>query len=217
MNRTRKYPKPNTKNLSIRRLSTYLRTLDHLEKKGVDVVSSSELERIEGISQCLIRRDFAEFGSFGVRGVGYSVSALRGQISEILGFNQPRKVVLIGAGGFGSVLMHSEAFRRRHLEVVQIFDNSSFLVGKSIEGILIHDLERLEVDLHPARVDIALIALSPPEVQGVIDRLGQIGVRGVLYFASRPVSVPEHMTVINVDITVELGVLMYHLCGRASG
>lgn len=64
----RRQPKADKKDLIIRRLSVYLRTLDHLKGKGVEVVSSSDLEKIEGVTQSLVRRDLANFGTFGVRG-----------------------------------------------------------------------------------------------------------------------------------------------------
>jgi len=211
MTRKRVRPKPDKKNLIIRRLPTYLRTLDHLRNKGVEVISSSDLERIEGVTQSLIRRDLAEFGSFGVRGVGYNVPMLREQIAEILGFDRKRKVVLIGAGGFSSVLMHSDSFRKRNLEVVQIFDKAPEHVDSSLEGIPVYDMERLEQELDSRDVDLAIIVVPPPEVQNIIDRLSLIGVRGALYFAARPVRVPENMVVMNMDITVELGVLTYQL------
>lgn len=207
----RRRPKPDKKNLVVRRLSTYLRTLDHLEKKGVGVVSSSDLERLEGVSQSLVRRDLAEFGSFGVRGMGYNVSALREQVAEILGFNRRRNVVLVGAKGFSSVLIHSESFHRRNLEIVQIFDSSPEHVGTTMEGVPVHDIAQLEQELDARHIDLAIIAVPPPEVQAIINRLGKIGVRGALYFASRPVEVPENMFVLNMDITVELGVLTHHL------
>jgi NADH/NAD ratio-sensing transcriptional regulator Rex len=48
--------------VSIRRLSSYLRTLDILEKTGVDIVSSRKLSEIEGASDGLIRKDLSLFG-----------------------------------------------------------------------------------------------------------------------------------------------------------
>ncbi|SFJ68408.1 redox-sensing transcriptional repressor [Desulfomicrobium apsheronum] len=211
MANTKKRPRIDKKNLIIRRMSTYLRTLDHLQNKGVKVISSADLEKIDGVTQSLVRRDFAEFGSFGVRGVGYHVPELREQIARVLGFDRHWKVALIGAGGLGSVLMHSASFKKRNLEVVQIFDHAGVSVGTSIEGIPVHDIANIEQELDASRIDLAIIAVPPPEVQSVIDRLSQLGVRGALYFASRPVRVPENMVVLNMDITVELGVLTYQL------
>jgi redox-sensing transcriptional repressor len=211
MANTRKRPRADKKNLIIRRLSTYLRTLDHLQNKGVKVTSSADLEMIDGVSQSLVRRDFAEFGSFGVRGVGYHVPELREQIARILGLDRHWKVALIGAGGLGSVLMHSASFKKRNLAVVQIFDHQVASAGTSIEGIPVHEIANLEQELDASCIDLAIIAVPPPEVQGIIDRLSQLGVRGALYFASRPVRIPENMVVLNMDITVELGVLTHQL------
>ena len=59
--------------------------------------------------------------------------------------------------------------------------------------------------------NIAIIALPPPEVQGIIDRLSRIGVKAALYLASRPVRVPDNMVIMNHDISIELGMLTYHL------
>lgn len=207
----KKRPKLDKKNLVIRRMSTYLRTLDHLQMKGVEVVSSADLERIEGVSQSLVRRDLAEFGSFGIRGLGYNVSELREHVADILGFGRSRKVVLIGTGGFGNVLVHSESFRKRNLEVVQIFDTPVDNAETSLGGIPIHDIAHLEREIDPHRIDLAIIAVAPPEVQDIIDRLGRIGIKGALYFASRPVTAPKNMVVLNVDINIELGVLTHYL------
>lgn len=209
MANTKKRPRIDRKSLIIRRMSTYLRTLDHLRNKGVDVVSSADFERIDGVSHSLVRRDLAEFGSFGVRGVGYPVPELREEIARVLGLDRLWKVALIGAGGLGSVLMHSVSFKKRNLEVVRIFDHTG--AGGVIEGIPVHDIANLETELDPSRIDLAIIAVPPPEVQGVIDRLSDLGVRGALYFASRPVRVPDNMVVLNMDITVDLGVLTYQL------
>jgi AT-rich DNA-binding protein len=72
-------------------------------------------------------------------------------------------------------------------------------------------MAQLEQELDSHHVDLAIIAVPPPEVQRTLNRLGQIGIRGALYFASRPVDVPENMVVLNMDITVELAVLTYQL------
>lgn len=207
----RKRPRLDKKNLTIRRLSTYLRTLDHLDKQGVHVISSSGLERLEGVTQSLVRRDLAEFGTFGVRGVGYEVALLRKQISEILGFTRHWRIVLIGAVGLGSVFLHSDTFRKRKLEITQIFDSDPGHVGGTIEGIPVLDIANLETELDASHVDLAIIAVPPPETQRVINCLGRLGIRAALYFASRPVDTPADMIVLNMDITIELGVLTYHL------
>ena len=58
---------------------------------------------------------------------------------------------------------------------------------------------------------LAVIAMSPRVGQSVMDRLGEIGVKGVLYFAPSAVNVPENMVVVNQDVSIDLGILTYHI------
>lgn len=207
----RKRPRIDKKNLILRRLSAYLRTLDHLDRKGEKFVSSQGLEKIEGVSQSLVRRDLAEFGTFGTRGVGYEVPRLREQIHDILIGNRIWRIVVIGAGGLSNVFLHSATFQKRNLVIAQIFDSDPHQMGASIQGITIRDMANLETELDAGHIDLAIIAVPPPQTQHIIDRLHKLGIRGALYFASRPVEIPEGMAVLNMDITIELGVLTYHL------
>ena len=63
--------------LTVARLSVYLRCVDRLAEMGVETVSSQELARRFHLNSAQIRKDLAYFGEFGVRGVGYNVAELR--------------------------------------------------------------------------------------------------------------------------------------------
>ena len=63
--------------LTIARLSIYLRCMDRLLDLGIDTVSSQEMARRFNLNSAQIRKDLAYFGEFGVRGVGYKVRELR--------------------------------------------------------------------------------------------------------------------------------------------
>jgi redox-sensing transcriptional repressor len=62
--------------LTLNRLSFYLRCLRHLQEGGVSRVSSQEMAQRYHLSATQIRKDLAQFGEFGIRGVGYDVDAL---------------------------------------------------------------------------------------------------------------------------------------------
>ena len=202
--------------VSIRRLSCYLRTLDILEKTGVDIVSSRKLAEIEGASDGLIRKDLSLFGSFGVRGIGYPVAVLKENIIKILGLDRKWKVILIGVGETSRTFLDSETFKKRNFQIIKIFNEAPKLIGSKIYDLVIEDLNNLEKEIDPRLVDLAIVAVPPPNVQSIIDRLGKIGVRGALYFASRSVSVPDNMIVRNLDMSIELGTLTYHIAGNIS-
>ncbi len=63
-----KYPK--IPEATVRRLSSYLKCLEELESKNEKVASSSTLASISNVNPAQVRKDFAYFGEFGIRGMG---------------------------------------------------------------------------------------------------------------------------------------------------
>lgn len=196
---------------TLRRLSIYYRTLDILEQGGLVTVSSQELGEMEGVSGSVVRRDFSQFGSFGQRGQGYDVSSLKRHIARILGLGRRWNVVLVGASQLSSILINSEILRKKDFHLTKIFDDSMEFVGKTINGIIVSHINDLEKDFDPEEDHLAIIAVSPPEIQSIINRLGKIGCRGALYFASRSIRVPKNMFVCNQDISIDLGTITYRI------
>src|SRR3989475_8395522 len=61
---------------TVQRLSLYLRFLEQFAANGQTTISSAELARRGGTTSAQVRKDLSFFGSFGKRGLGYSVSEL---------------------------------------------------------------------------------------------------------------------------------------------
>ena len=70
--------------LTTNRLSLYLRCLGMLDAAGVETVSSRVLAKQFHLNAAQIRKDLAQFGEFGIRGVGYYVKNLRKQLRRTL-------------------------------------------------------------------------------------------------------------------------------------
>ncbi len=103
---------------TVRRLSLYLRFLEESETQGHATISSEELARRGGTTSAQVRKDLSFFGSFGKRGLGYSVPALAARIRDILGLKRSYRVVLVGAGKIGGAARfqrHGD-LRPRHSE-----------------------------------------------------------------------------------------------------
>jgi redox-sensing transcriptional repressor len=79
--------------LTINRLSVYLRCLQQLEQEGTTTVSSQELADRFHLNSAQIRKDLAYFGEFGIRGVGYNVTQLREHLVNILGLHEERRAL----------------------------------------------------------------------------------------------------------------------------
>ena len=211
---TEKYPELKNMKVSnscLRRISEYYRTLKQLQEKGVRNVTSMELSEINGPYPALVRKDLSYFGCFGQRGVGYDVNNLMGVLEKILGLTREWRVAVIGAAQYSCTLMNSLPFESKIYQVRKIYDKNPETISGVPENVEVLHIDTLEDTLDPDVDDIVIIALPPNEIQGVIDRLGEIGIKAVLYMASKTVKVPEGMAVMNQDIKIELGMLTYRL------
>lgn len=202
--------------LTTNRLSIYLRCLDHLSASGVRTVSSQSLAAQFHLNAAQIRKDLAWFGEFGVRGVGYSVDGLAAHIRQILGLGDPIRVAVIGAGNLGQALADYPGFPRDGFEPVALFDRASLKVGgRSRGGVPIYHVRRLGALVRRERIRIALISVPASSAQQVADLAVAAGLKAILNFAPGTVVVPAGVKVKNVDLTVSLEGLAYHLANIA--
>jgi len=196
---------------TVRRLSLYLQFLHECERQGLATVSSGALAERGGASPAQVRKDLSFFGSFGRRGVGYSVPLLAGRLREILGLVRRYRVVLVGAGRVGAALAAYPGFRQRGFDVVAVYDADPARIGGTVDGLVVRSHERLEADLAAERADIAVIATPAGAAQGVADRLVAAGVRALLNFAPVTLAVPPAVAVSDVNMGLELEALSYAL------
>jgi len=196
---------------TVRRMSLYLQFLDERERRGEVTVSSADLARCGGASSAQVRKDLSFFGSFGRRGVGYSVPLLAARLREILGLVRHYRVILIGAGRIGSALAAYPGFRSRGFDVVAVYDADPARVGKVVDGQEVRSIDRLETDLAAVPADIAVIGTPAGAAQAVADRLVRAGVRALLNFAPVALEVPRGVAVNDVNMAMELESLSYAL------
>ncbi len=196
--------------VTIGRLSLYLRCLNEMEAEGMTVVSSAELGRRSGINPAQIRKDLAYFGEFGTRGVGYYVSELKNNIKEVMGVNRPYEVALVGVGNLGSALLRYKGFQRHGFRITAAFDVD--LEDKEMpEGCTLYHADDMERVIQEKGIKIAIVSVHQSSVQEIVDRLAKAKVKGILNFAPTKVSVPEGVTLRDVDMGTELDILAFYL------
>lgn len=196
---------------TIRRLSLYLRVLEALERQGAETVSSEELAERGGTTAAQVRKDLSLFGSFGKRGLGYTVPELAAQLREILGLGRRWKVAMVGAGRIGSALFEYPGFRRRGFEIVAVVDSDPAKVGRTWGGVTIEDAGDLEAVVRREGAEILVLAVPAEAVQEVLDRAVAGGVRGVLNFAPAQLRAPDDVVVKDVNMVMELEALSFAL------
>ncbi len=198
--------------LTIARLSVYLRCVDRLLELGVETVSSQELARRFNLNSAQIRKDLAYFGEFGVRGVGYNVRELRQYVVEILGLDRERRLVIVGAGNLGTALCHYSGFSGGSFLVVGVLDSDPSRIGDPTPaGLLVEDAARLGEIVTQRQVEIGVITTPAGSAQQVCDHMVEAGLRTVLNFAPVRVKAPDHVLVKTVDLKVHLEELSFFL------
>lgn len=206
--RTRRIP-----DTTIRRLPAYLRVL---ELTHADRITSVALGKAAGYSSEQVRKDFAYFGAFGTRGVGYEVAFLVREIRRILGIDQGVKVMVVGAGHLGTALVRYTQNNRGDAKVVAVVDVNPAVIGTSIGNLVVEDARDLERLVHERQITMAVLTVPDYAARAAAERLADAGIRAILNFA--PVSVlterPE-VIVKNIDLMLELQALAYFVKGGA--
>ncbi len=196
--------------VSIRRLSIYLRCLRQALSRGEEWIQSTELARTCGISSSLVRKDLSYFGEFGIRGRGYRVEKLIKAIEEIIGIDEPIKVIIVGAGNLGRALI-------RHLQeipyfrVVGAFDKNASKVGSTVSGVRVYPVAEMEKFSRETSPQIAVLAIPPEGLQETVDMVSRAGIRGVLSFALQGIKVPPGVVMNYVEIASEIEFLSYKI------
>src|SRR4051794_32873691 len=199
---------------TVRRLSAYLRFLEDFENRGLATISSEELAQRGGTTSAQVRKDLSFFGSFGKRGLGYSVPELAGRLREILGLGKEWRVIIVGAGKIGAALAQYRGFRQRGFQIIAAYDTNPEKVGRPLEGVQVRDMARLEADVVKERPDIAVLAIPSDNAQAVLDRVVKAGIKAVLNFAPAQLHAPADVTVKAVNMAMELEGLSFALTNR---
>lgn len=199
---------------TVRRLSLYLRFLEESAQRGLVTISSDELARRGGTTSAQVRKDLSFFGSFGKRGLGYSVPELTESLREILGLRREWQVIIVGAGKIGTALAQYRGFRQRGFRVVAVYDRDPKKIGSKWDSLTVRDMATIERDIAKERPDIVVLTTPAEEAQSVVDRLVSAGVRAVLNFAPLQLQVPADVTLRNVNMAMELEGLSFALTNR---
>jgi len=199
---------------TVRRLSAYLRYLEDFESRGLTTISSEELANRGGATSAQVRKDLSFFGSFGKRGLGYSVPELAGRLREILGLGKEWRVVIVGAGKIGGALAQYRGFRQRGFNILAAYDNNLDKVGRKLEGIPVRDIDQLDRDIQREKPDIVVLTVPGEEAQKVVDRVVKAGVKAILNFAPAQLHAPPDVTVKTVNMAMELEGLSFALTNR---
>ena len=208
----------NVPEATVARLPVYQRALIELVREGASSTSSEQIASMARVNASKVRKDLSFLGSFGTRGSGYDTGYLLEQIDRALGLDRSWPVAIVGLGNLGRALANSQGFSSRGFFLCGLFDVDPSILGSRIAGVLVRHVDEIGADPdRAASPAIGVVATPAAYAQEVADRLVAAGVGCLLNFAPRVLSVPPHVLLRYVDLSIELQVMSFYLSHRGAG
>ncbi len=201
---------------AVGRLSLYLRELQQQLRDDRQTISSTQLGQLLGFTDAQVRKDLAYFGQFGYPGVGYRCGELVAAIQRILGTDRLWPIAMVGVGNLGRALMGYRGFREQGFRIAAAFDADPAKVGRSLEGISVHSMERLSAVVAEQQIKLGILAVPGSAAGSVAETLVAAGLEGILNFAPVTLNLPPTIRVVSVDLAMELEQLSFAVVNRPS-
>lgn len=195
----------------IKRLPRYYRYLGDLLKNDVVRISSKELSQKMNVTASQIRQDLNNFGGFGQQGYGYNVEFLYNEMGKILGLDKTNNVIILGAGNLGQALANNQEFEENSFKIIGLFDVNPRLVGMTVRGVEVYDIDMLEDFLSKHKVRIAALTLPRSKAPKIARELVELGVKAFWNFAPVDLNLPEDVIVENVHLSESIMTLSYRI------
>lgn len=194
---------------SARRLSLYLRCLESFRREEVIKVSSSQLGEALGVSDAQVRKDLAGLGNLGQPGIGYATPELIAAIRRALGIDREWKAVMVGVGNLARALIRYRGFQQQGFRLVALCDNDPTKIGDKVDDLLVRPLEELTEVVKATGAELGIVTVPAEAAQSVADQLVAAGVRGILNFAPTVLRLPPGISLVTVDLAVQLEQLAF--------
>ena len=198
---------------TIRRLPKYYHRLAELKAGGLDHISSGEFAKRMGLTASQIRQDLNHFGGFGQYGYGYDIDNLRSSIAHILGIDQARTVVILGAGHLGRALVnHAPVENDIRFNFAAMFDTDPQVIGTMVSGLKVLSMDDFDDYVAEHNVDIAVLTVPEEQAYIAADRVVRAGIPSIWNFSSADLKTELPQVVVeNIHISDSLMVLSYYL------
>lgn len=194
---------------SVGRFSLYLRHLHRLAREGTATVSSGQLGDALGITDAQVRKDLAYLGNLGQPGIGYPTPELTKALREKLGVNRTWNAVVVGVGNLARALLRYRGFEQQGFRFVGLFDADPAKVGTEVEGLKVSPLSELSGIINEHKAELGVVAVPAAAAQEVADALATAGIAGILNFAPTVLRLPPGVSLVSVDLAVQLEQLAF--------
>ena len=115
-------------------------------------------------------------------------------------------------GGFGGqALANNQDFDSNGFKIIGLFDVNPRLIGMTVRGVEVYDIDMLETFLKEHEVMIAALTLPKSKATKVAEQLVDLGIKALWNFAPVDLHFPEEILVENVHLAESIMTLSYRI------
>ena len=195
----------------LRRLPWYLAYVSRLHAGGVEYVSSTQISRDLSVDASQIAKDLSFLKVRGKTRIGYEVEVLERELQDFLGFRRSHNALIVGVGSLGGALILDSGLSQFGLNIVAGFDVKPELIGRTLCGIPVFNVDELEMRRRQFSSEIGIITVPVEHAQEVAEKLIDAGVKALWNFTPMRIRVPENIVVENTSIYAHLAVMYNRL------
>jgi redox-sensing transcriptional repressor len=192
---------------TLRRLPWYLAYVKMLDSRHEEYVSSTQIAKRLNVDASQIAKDLSFLNIKGKTRIGYEVSTLVKELVDFLGFKKKHNAVVIGTGSLGGALMQDVGLAQYGLNIVAGFDVNNQLIGTSICGIPIYDINELAERQKEYNVAIAILTVPVEHSQEVADTAIRAGIKAIWNFTPFRIKAPANIVIANTSIYAHLAII----------
>ncbi len=186
------------------RLPVYLEFLQSLDINEYENISATVIAKSLGLGEVQVRKDLNAVSGAGRPKLGYRTDELIKRLAEVLGRNDIKKAVIIGAGKLGNALLEYNGFAEYGLSITAAFDIDPNKSGLTEGGKQILPLATLDGYCEKEGVKIGIITVPAHSAQNICDRLVNCGIEAIWNFAPCPLCVPEGIILQQENLALSL-------------
>lgn len=195
---------------TLKRYPVYLKALRKLSDDGIKKIKSSQLSQYVDIKSTTIRRDFSLIGQLGKQGYGYDVDSLIEIFARELGEEYDEKIILIGVGRLGTAILNYNNWNHVAGEIVCAFDlKPEVRKNEPKVNVPVYHIDELESKI-PEGCEIAILCI-PSGAQDIVNRLHNLGIKGIVNFTREHFVLPDGMISRDVDVVSIIQELVFEV------
>lgn len=151
------------------------------------------------------------FRKFGKTGSEYDVNNLIKKLERILRTKKEWKVCIIGAGSLGSALVRYPGFKESGYNIVALFDNDPFKIGKSRSSAKILDIKNFKEIIENMKIELAILTMPQSAYKDIKGLLENSKIKGIINFIPHTLRLQTRrkIPIVNIDLAQKLYILSY--------